>query len=126
MKDRDPAHGAESPALQDVLAALHDETCRTLLAELSAPMTANDLRDTCDVPKSTLYRKLDLLSQAALVNEHIEIGSDGGRTTRYERDVTDVTISIDDEDTFAVSIDRPPQRVDERLARLWKDMGDEL
>lgn len=116
----------DSPELRDVLAALADETCRMLLAEVSDPMTATDLHDACEIPRSTVYRKLDLLSEADLVHERVEIGPDGGRTTWYERDITDVTISIDADDTFSVSVDRPPRRADERLAQLWTDMREEL
>lgn len=126
MTDRNSVHGDTGPAVVDVLEALDDDACRTILAELSEPMTANDLSDSCDIPKSTLYRKLDLLSRAALVHERIEVGTDGGRTTRYERDVSAVTISIEDDDSFAVSMDRAARSADERLADLWSDMGDEL
>jgi predicted transcriptional regulator len=126
MTDRNPAHDDTGPAVQDVLRALDDEACRTILAELSEPMTANDLRDSCDIPKSTLYRKLDLLSQAALVHERTQIVADGGRRTRYDRDVSAVTVSITDDDTFAVSMDRVSRSADERLADLWSDMGEEL
>lgn len=126
MTNRNPARDDDSPAVQDVLRALDDEACRTVLSELSEPMTANDLSDRCEIPKSTLYRKLDLLSRAALVHERSQIGADGGRRTRYERDVSEVTISIEDDDSFSVSMDREPRGADERLADLWSDMGDEL
>lgn len=126
MTDRNPAYGDTGPAVGDVLKALDDDACRTILADLSEPMTANDLSDSCDIPKSTLYRKLDLLSEAALVHERIEVGADGGRTTRYERDFSAVTISIEDDDSFSVSVDREGRSADERLAELWSDMGEEL
>lgn len=125
MMERDPAQSDETPATQDVLSALDDETCRSILAELTEPMSASELSETRDIPQSTLYRKLDMLSQAALVRELIEAGPNGGRITRYERDVTDVTISVDDDDV-SVSIDRPTRHADERLARMWAKMGDEL
>ncbi|EJN56977.1 hypothetical protein HSB1_47940 [Halogranum salarium B-1] len=89
-------------------------------------MTANDLIDKCDIPKSTLYRKLDLLTTASLVREQVSISPGGGRVTRYERDFDDVLITMDETDTFSVTVERPPKRADERLANLWSKMGDEL
>lgn len=123
---RDPAATEDDPALQDVLAALDDPDCRAILTEASEPMTAAELTDQCDIPKSTVYRKLDRLSQASLVREHVEANPEGGRTTRYERDVTDVTISVEDDAEFSVAFERPPRRVDERLADIWSTMGDQL
>ncbi|WP_435125539.1 helix-turn-helix domain-containing protein [Halobaculum sp. D14] len=139
-----PATTADDPALQDVLDALGDPDCRAILRETTDPMTATDLADACTISKSTLYRKLDLLSRASLVRESIEAGPDGGRVSRYERDVTDVTVSIDvdgddsngsdgsaaggdgDEAGFAVTVSRPARAADERLADMWSTMGDEL
>lgn len=123
---RNPANSSDSPDAEDVLSALDDEACRSILAALTEPMTASELTETHEIPQSTLYRKLDMLSQAALVREFVEVGTDGGKFTRYERDVTDVTISVEDDEGVSVSIERPPRRADQRLARMWTAMGDEL
>lgn len=123
---RDPAHTDDPPDLPVVLSALDDAECRAILTEATEPMTVTELTDACDIPKSTLYRKLDLLGDAALVQEHIEPGPEGGRITRYERDVTDVTISIGADEAFSVAIDRPVRQADERLADMWSKMGDEV
>lgn len=123
---RDSASSEDSPSLQAVLDALDDADCRAILRETAEPMTATELIDTCDIPKSTLYRKLELLSQASLVHERDTINPGGGRTTKYERDFDDVTISMDEDDDFSVSVERPPRNADERLADIWSKMGDEL
>lgn len=112
--------------LQDVLDALDDPDCRAILRETIEPMTANELIDTCEIPKSTLYRKLELLSTASLVRERETVGSDGGRVTHYECAFEDVTISIDDGGEFSVQIDRPARASEERLADIWSIMGEEL
>ncbi len=124
---RDPANPGDTPppTLQDILSALDDSECRSILMEISEPMTATELTDACDIAQSTLYRKLDLLSRASLVRELVSVGPEGGRVTRYERDVSDVTISVGD-DEFSVTVDRPSTHADERLADMWSKMGDEL
>jgi Fe2+ or Zn2+ uptake regulation protein len=121
-----PASNEDAPILQDVLDALDDPDCQTILRETAEPMTAKELTESCDIPKSTVYRKLDLLSAASLVRERIEIHPEGGRITRYQRDFEDVIISMDDEDVLDVEISRPKRSVDERLASIWSKMGDEL
>lgn len=123
---RDPAGSEDSPPFQTILDALDDPDCRAILREITEPMTANELKNALDIPKSTLYRKLKLLGDAALVRERIEIHSEGGRTTRYQRDFDDVIIRIEDGDTFDVAISRPKRSVDERLANIWSKMGDEI
>jgi DNA-binding transcriptional ArsR family regulator len=122
----DPANNEGPSTLQAVLDALDDPECQTILRETAEPMTAKELIERCDIPKSTVYRKLDLLSTASLVRERIEIHPEGGRITRYQRDFTDVTISMDDDDQIDVEISRPKRSVDERLANIWSKMGDEV
>jgi predicted transcriptional regulator len=120
------ASSEDTPALQDVLVALYDPECRAILSETVEPMTANELIDACDIPKSTLYRKLELLSSASLVQERETINPGGGRVTHYERSFDDVTVSMDDTGEFSVSVERPAQSTDERLADIWSKMGDEI
>lgn len=124
--ERDSPTREDSPTLQAILSALDDAECRTILRKASEPMTANELMDTCDIPKSTLYRKLNMLSDAALVRETDTINPGGGRTTRYVRDFEDVNISMDDADEFTVAVERPRRNVDERLEDIWSKMGEGL
>lgn len=121
-----PVDDEDSPTLQAVLDALDDPDCREILREMDEAMTANDLIDACDVPKSTLYRKMDLLSDASLVRKQDTINPGGGRTTYYERSFEDVTISIDETGDFTVNVERPPQTTGDRLADIWSMMGDGL
>ncbi|TKR25072.1 winged helix-turn-helix domain-containing protein [Natronomonas salsuginis] len=116
----------DTPTLQDVLDALDDPECRAILRETLEPMTANELIDACDIPKSTLYRKLELLRSASLLEEWDTINPGGGRVTHYERSFDDVTISMNDTGEFSVRVERPPQSTDERLVDIWSMMGDEV
>lgn len=120
MRSEDP------PPKETVLEALGDPDCQSILSETTEPMTANELEDACEIPQSTLYRKLELLSDASLVQERDTINPKGGRVTYYERAFTDVKISMDDDGDFSIAIERPPQSAEERLADIWSMMGDEL
>lgn len=88
-------------------------------------MTASEISESCEVPLSTTYRKLDLLSEASLLEEQTELRPDGQHATRYRIAFEEVAIKIDETRTFEVSISRPPQTADERLASLWSEVRKE-
>lgn len=125
MEDN-PANNEDTTTLQGILDALDDPDCRALLRKTTEPMTAKELSDVCDIPKSTVYRKLNHLSQMSLVRERMEIHPEGGRITRYQRDFDNVSIYMTDDEKFDIEISRPKRGVDERLANIWSKMGDEL
>lgn len=120
------ASSEDPPELQEVLDALDDPDCRAILRQAAEPMTAKELADTCDIPTSTLYRKLDLLTSASLIREHEAVSPKGGRLSKYERDFEDVTISMNEDQTLSVDVERPPRTPDEQLTTIWSEMGDEL
>ena len=121
-----PGSTVDTPPFQAVVDALDDPDCQAILRETVDPMTATELTEACDIPKSTLYRKLDLLSTASLLREREQINPGGGRVTQYERDFEDITISMTESGGFSVAVDRDQQTTDERLADIWSKMGDEL
>lgn len=88
------------PSTEAVLDALADDVCRAVLETLKAadsPRTANELSEACEVPLSTLYRKLELLTDASLVEETIQLRTAGKHTCQYETvlDGVDVRLSVD-------------------------------
>lgn len=117
------------PAVESVFEALADPDCRVLLDELDEPRTAAEVADRCDLPQTSTYRKLEALSEAALVAEQTEIRRDGHHATTYVRDFAGITVAYDDGDyDVAVLADEPATQdsPDQRLARLWAQIGDEL
>ena len=116
----------DAPDAVTVLEALHDSDCRAILSELVEPRTARELLERCDIPRSTLYRKLDRLSDATLIREGTEIRSDGSHASRYQLDFEDIVITHDDAVELEVEIERPAKRADERLAEMWSEVRREL
>lgn len=121
---RDPFAG-ETPALQDVLDSLDDPACRTIIEQLDEPMTASELAEACDIPLSTTYRKLELLTDASLLDEHIEIRTDSQNTTRYVLAFDEVRIGLDDDRSVEVAIKRRERTPDQRLSELWSEVSKE-
>ncbi|WP_338739609.1 helix-turn-helix domain-containing protein [Haloplanus salilacus] len=122
---RDPLSGDDSPDLQSVLDALDDADCRTIIRHFDEPMTATEVSEKCDIPMSTTYRKLDLLTDASLLVEGTEIRPGGHHATRYELDFETVSVGVTDTQELEVSIDRPARTADERLASLWGEVRKE-
>lgn len=116
----------DTPTLQAILDALDDPAARTIIARLETPMTAPQLNEACDIPESTLYRKLALLSETSLITERPTIRSDGRQTTRYRVAFETIEVHLAEDHQFAVRIDRPPRTADEQLADLWAEVREEL
>ncbi|MFB6161384.1 MAG: helix-turn-helix domain-containing protein [Haloferacaceae archaeon] len=115
---------------QAVFEALADPDCRTILGVLDEPRSAKEVVAACDLLQTSTYRKLDRLSEADLVDERVEIRSDGNHATTYVRNCTGVLVAIEEGEEFDVDLlrgegadDRTP---DERLARLWSRVSEEL
>jgi predicted transcriptional regulator len=116
----------DEPDLQPVLDALDDPDCRTILATLDEPMTAQEVSESCDVPLSTTYRKLELLSDATLVEESTEIRADGQHATIYRTAFEAVAVALDETDrTFDIDIQRIERSPEERLADMWTEVRKE-
>jgi len=122
---RDPFADEEAPDLQEVLDALDDEDCRNIVTALKEPMTADQISEAADVPLSTTYRKLDLLTEASLLEEGLEIRADGQHASRYTIAFEEVVIALTETHEFDVQISRRPRAADERLANLWSEVRKE-
>lgn len=98
---------AAEGAVQQLLGVLEDADCRAILhATREETLTANEIADAQDVPLSTTYRKLNLLTEAGLLEEQIRICPSGKHTNEYTRLVDDVVISLD-----------PREEADEQVSR---------
>ena len=129
---RDPSRDPEPPSVDEVLDALADDAARRIVAALTEPKTASELSEECDIPLSTTYRKLEMLTDASLLSESTDIRRDGQHTTRYSVSFDAVTVSVDDggegdadRREFDVEFSRPERTRDERLADLWSELREE-
>lgn len=115
---------SDGPPLPTVLQSLDDGKCRAILTLLDSPKSANELCEECGLSSSTVYRKLELLRESALVREYTDVRRDGPNVTRYERDFTDIFITITDNE-FTMRVDRPEQDAEDTLATFWSAMKEE-
>ena len=82
---------------QAVLAALDDDACQAILeATAETALTATELSEECDIPMSTAYRKVEMLTEAELVAEQVRINTSGKHATEYRKNFDDVLVSVAD------------------------------
>lgn len=111
MSATNPTADSDSPLSTEtdadtrtVLAALEDGDCRTILeATADEALTAAELATRCEIPSSTVYRKLELLTDAGLLEERIRIQMGGKHASEYCQCFDEIAISVTDAD--GVSID---------------------
>lgn len=87
------------------LAALGDPVCRRIVSHLDEPKTGPALDEALDVPTSTLYRKLELLTESGLVETRIVIHADCSHSTQYRTAFDELSITLDDVLRIAVADD---------------------
>ncbi|MFB6165660.1 MAG: helix-turn-helix domain-containing protein [Haloarculaceae archaeon] len=86
--------GVAADADPTVVDALGDPTCRALLRAADTPETAKELAVDCDLPLSTVYRKLDLLADTPLVEQSTRPRLRGKHPSQYRRAVDTVRVDV--------------------------------
>lgn len=83
-------------SIQELLDVLNDAGSRAILdATSDTALSANEVSDACDLPLSTTYRKLELLTEVGLVEERTRVRRSGKHPNEYIRSVSEVVISLD-------------------------------
>lgn len=77
-----------------LLGSLDDTDCREILDATSEALSANEIAEVCNLPLSTTYRKLDLLTDAGLLEERTRVRQSGHHASEYSRIIEDITISL--------------------------------
>lgn len=109
-KTHDSSASDEPKRLSAVFDALGDATCRTMLRALrdrETAMTAQELSSDVDVSPATLYRKLDRLTAAGLIEERDELDEDGHRRSRYRPVVHRIEILLESRGAVKVTLHHP-------------------
>jgi DNA-binding transcriptional ArsR family regulator len=92
-------------AVQQLLDALDDADCRAILdATREETLTAKEVSEAHDLPLSTTYRKLDLLTEAGLLEERTRIRQSGKHASEYAPLVDDVVISLGPQEETEVRV----------------------
>lgn len=80
------------------LSLLSDEYSREILDVLTdGPATANDLVEHCSASKVTVYRRLNSLEDAGLVQARTKLRCDGNHCAVYRSTIETVQIALTDD-----------------------------
>ncbi|MDG5777902.1 helix-turn-helix domain-containing protein [Haloarculaceae archaeon H-GB11] len=84
---------------EKVFTVLGNEQCRTVLKVLQDnPRTAAELATEADVPLSTLYRHLNRMLDAALIEESVRLSPNGKHPSEYSSRISDVCLAVGDDE----------------------------
>ncbi|MFB6297991.1 MAG: ArsR/SmtB family transcription factor [Salinirussus sp.] len=109
--------------VQKLLDALGDSRCRAILdATSDQAQTASEISETCDLPLSTTYRKLDLLAEVGLLDERVRLRRSGKHASEYIRLAEDVVVSLGSGDETELQVLR--RECDERPDPSVSAVGD--
>lgn len=98
---------ASGGRIDEVLDLLEDADCRAILqATGDQALSAAEIQETCDIPRSTVYRKLEKLTGAGLLADRLQIRRSGKHTREYVRIVEDLVFSMDTDEGVALQISR--------------------
>lgn len=114
---RGPFERTSSADPDAVVDALTDPHARRVLAAAREPVTADDAVAACDLGRSTVYRKLDALVGAGLLEVQTEIRGDGYHRNRYRTALDAATLRITDDQSLDVSVRRRDDSTDTGRAR---------
>lgn len=83
--------------VDEVLMALGNVHDRRILSKTQAePLSAHELLEETTVPKSTLYRRIDRLEDAGLLEVAATVIEDGHRIERYRCPLETIALTIED------------------------------
>jgi predicted transcriptional regulator len=110
-----------SEEFETVVGLLDDEYARHILTATSKePMTVPELSERSEAAESTLYRRVEQLTEAELVTEQTRVRSDGHHDTVYAATLTDCHVTLRD-GQFEVELERTDRDAADRLHRLWRE-----
>ncbi|MDZ7747249.1 MAG: helix-turn-helix domain-containing protein [Halobacteriales archaeon] len=115
----------DATSVGDLLDTLGDERARDLLEAAAAePQSAKQLAKRCGMSLPTVYRRLELLQEHALVTERTEVASDGNHYNVYESNFESTVITLDAEDGYDVSVYHR-ENAPSKFSQLWDELAGE-
>jgi len=110
------------PDLATVVDLLDDEHVRSILAATSAePLSATELSERCDVSPSSIYRRVERLTEADLLDDRTRPRSDGHHETVYVAALDRFELRVR-EGELDWTVERRGRDVADELSRMWGEL----
>ena len=105
---------------EEVVDVLGDEYSRRILVlTREEPRSVDVLSDACDADSSTIYRRVQRLEEANLLEERQELDPGGHHYKVYVATLREVNVRIEP-DGFDVTVDRDKETAADRFTRLYE------
>lgn len=109
----------------ELLELLGDEyTHRVLEAVVEKPRTGREIIDAADVSKATVYRRLEKLEEANLVDSRMNLDEDGHHCKQFQATVESIRVGFDD-DGFTVNIEPDVTGADGESHGTYQPLADD-
>lgn len=106
----------------EILRLLDDEYARAILTATSRePMSANELTTAIDASPPTVYRRVDALKDAGLLEEDMRYESSGHHYGVYRAVVERVTVEFVDGE-FELAVEPTEETAADRFTRLYEGL----
>jgi DNA-binding transcriptional ArsR family regulator len=111
---------ADEGEVSTVVSLLADEYARTILrASREDPQSVEALAEACGADPSTVYRRVERLSDAGLLTEEQRLDPGGHHYKVYAASLREARVSLD-EDGFSVDVERAEEEPADRFTRLYE------
>lgn len=97
-----------------------DYARRILVAADQKPMTAKDLSEACNASLTTVYRRVSMLQNHGLIEEHRTVGSDGSHRSVFETALEEFHVELS-EGKLELTLETRDELADS-FTGLWSDM----
>lgn len=105
---------AQDVPAPDVLALLSAAQTQAMLGHIhDAPAPAREVAEACDASRTTVYRRLNRLVDAGLVDSRMTYDPDGHHRTVFETTFDSLTLELSD-DGYALDVTDDHSNVDSR------------
>lgn len=105
--------------------ALENETSRAILAHTSEEArSVKELAEQIDVSQTSIYRRLEQLTEDGLVHETLQLDQSGNHFKLYRAAITHVSVNLENDDV-QTRVDWH-EDVSERFTRIWEDIRGDL
>ncbi|MFB6151977.1 MAG: ArsR/SmtB family transcription factor [Haloarculaceae archaeon] len=120
MTGTDDATDVSDPEVSTLLSVLDDEGAREVLEAVDGqPHSAAELSERCGVSVSAVYRRIERLQSAGLVEEHTRPRSDGHHESVYVAALEELSVRLRDGE-LECDLDRRGRDVADDFTRLWE------
>ncbi|WP_207891167.1 winged helix-turn-helix domain-containing protein [Natrarchaeobius oligotrophus] len=108
----------------EVLGSLGKKYSPDILRSAHEPKSAQELSDELDIPVTTSYRRVEVLTELGLLEDDEddrEFGEPGRSQTLYRRNVEEIVIRFEEDELEIES--KEPDVASQRLTSVWEDLG---